>query len=99
MTLEKYIKAINRISQINFRESLLKTLGLQFVNLLIQHYCRINYTKDGLGGIYVDVGGFGKILKMINIGVVEERFRIFKGLIDIYVLKNDEIEINNYIKT
>lgn len=47
----------------------------------------------------MDVGGFGKILKMINVGVVDERFRIFKGLIDIYVLKNDEIEINNYVKT
>jgi len=29
---------------------------------------------------------------------VEERFKIFKCLIDIYVLKNDEKEIGNYIK-
>jgi hypothetical protein len=49
MMLEKYIKAINRITQISYRESLLKTLGLQFVNLLIQHYTSITYNKDGLG--------------------------------------------------
>jgi hypothetical protein len=41
-----------------------------------------------LGAIYVDVGGFGKIVKMINNSGVEERYRVFKSLIDIYVLKN-----------
>jgi hypothetical protein len=48
--LEKYVKAINnRINQFSYRESLLKTLGIQFVNLLIQHYSSINYSKEGLG--------------------------------------------------
>lgn len=53
MMLEKYIKAINRITQISYRESLLKTLGLQFINLLIQHYASITYTKDGLGKFHL----------------------------------------------
>lgn len=77
MMLEKYIKAINRISQTNFKESLLKTLGLQFVNLLIQHYSSITYNKDGLGinksykgSIYIDVGGFGKVLKLIRVTAI-----------------------------
>jgi len=38
---------------------------------LIQHYSTITYSKEGLGGIYVDVSGFGKILKLINIGAVD----------------------------
>jgi len=66
---------------------------------LIQHYSTITYSKEGLGGIYVDVSGFGKILKLINIGAVDERFKVFKSLIDIYVLKNDEKELGSYIKT
>jgi hypothetical protein len=43
--LEKYVKAINKINQSAYRESLLRTLGLQFVNLLIQHYSSITYSK------------------------------------------------------
>jgi hypothetical protein len=35
---------------------------------------------------------------VIGSNQVEERFKIFKCLIDIYVLKNDEKEIGNYIK-
>ena len=46
LMLEKYVKAINnRINQFSYRESLLKTLGVQFVNLLIQHYSTITYSK------------------------------------------------------
>jgi|LakMenE18May11ns_1017448.scaffolds.fasta_scaffold6870445_1 hypothetical protein len=52
-----------------------------------------------LGGIFVDVSGFGKILKFFPFPTVEEKFRVFKCLIDIYVLKNDEKELNAYIKT
>lgn len=51
--IEKYVKAINRISQVTYRETLLKTLGIQFVNLLIQHYSSITYTKEGLGKLKV----------------------------------------------
>jgi len=36
------------------------------------------------------VGGLGKVLKMINNTAVDDRFRVFKSLIDIYVLKNEE---------
>lgn len=51
--LEKYVKAINnRINQLSYRESLLKTLGMQFVTLLIQHYSSISYTKEGLGTLF-----------------------------------------------
>ena len=66
--------------------------------MLINHYSTITYTRDGLGAIYVDLGGYGKILKLLNNPAVEERFRVFKGLIDIYILKNDEKEISHYIK-
>ena len=51
------------------------------------------------GAIYVDVGGFAKVLKIINNGAVEEKFRVFKSLIDIYVLKNEEKELSSYVKT
>jgi hypothetical protein len=77
----------------------LKTLGVQFVGLLIQHYSSITYSKEGLGGIFVDVSGFGKILKFFPVAAVEERFRVFKCLIDIYVLKNDEKELSAYVKS
>jgi hypothetical protein len=90
MMMEKYIKTISRMTQISYRESLLKTLGLQFINMLINHYATINYTKDGLGAIYVDIGGFGKILKLLNLSSIDERYKVLKSLIDIYVLKNDE---------
>ena len=96
--LEKYTKSINRITQIGYKETLLKTLGLQFVNLLINHYSSITYTKASLGAIYIDVGGFGKVLKMLNLSSVDERFKVFKSLIDVYILKNDEKELSNYIK-
>ena len=58
--------------------------------MLINHYCSITYNKEGLGAIYVDIGGYGKILKMLNLSSVDERFRVLKSLIDIYVLRNDE---------
>ena len=67
--------------------------------MLISHYNSINYNKEGLGAIYVDVGGYGKILKMLNLSSVDERFKVFKSLIDIYVLKNDEKELSNYMKS
>jgi hypothetical protein len=35
----------------------------------------------------------------MRIPAIEERFKVFKSLIDIYVLKNDEKELNSYIKT
>jgi hypothetical protein len=47
----------------------------------------------------VDVSGFGKILKFFPAAAVEERFKVFKCLIDIYVLKNDEKELSAYVKT
>lgn len=47
----------------------------------------------------MDVSGFGKILKFFPTAAVEERFKVFKCLIDIYVLKNDEKELNSYVKT
>ena len=39
------------------------------------------------------------MLKIINNGAVEEKFRVFKSLIDIYVLKNEEKELSSYVKT
>jgi hypothetical protein len=45
------------------------------------------------------VSGFGKVLKLIGQPAVEERFRVFKSLIDIYVLKNEEKELSGYLKT
>jgi hypothetical protein len=56
--------------------------------MLVNHYSTITYTRDGLGAIYVDLGGYSKILKLLNNHAVEERFRVFKSLIDIYILKN-----------
>ena len=43
-----------------------------------------------LGTVYVDVGGFAKTLKLLNVGTVNERYRIFKSLIDIYIMSNDD---------
>ena len=53
--LEKYIRAIQRISLINYRNNILRNLGLQFVTLLIRFYSQIPYNKEGLSKIFMDV--------------------------------------------
>jgi hypothetical protein len=47
--IEKYLKPINRINLTTYKSTLLKSLGTQFINLLINHYSGISYNKEGLG--------------------------------------------------
>jgi uncharacterized protein (DUF486 family) len=64
--LEKYLKPINKISLSNYRSTLLKSMGTQFINLLIVHYSKISYTKEGLGLIFIDIANFKKIIIQID---------------------------------
>ena len=64
--LEKYLRPINKISLVTYRSTLLKSIGLQFMNLLISHYSKINYTKEGLGMIFIDIANYKKIIIQID---------------------------------
>ena len=74
-------------------------MGLQFVDMLITHYSTIAYSKEGLGGIFVDVSAISKMVKLFNVVSVDEKFKALKCLIDIYVLRNDEKELDHYVRT
>lgn len=36
------------------------------MNLLIQHYSHILYTKEGLGNIFIDIANYKKIIIQID---------------------------------
>ena len=36
------------------------------MNLLISHYSKINYTKEGLGMIFIDIANYKKIIIQID---------------------------------
>lgn len=74
-------------------------MGLQFINLLIGHYSKINYTKEGLGMIFIDIANYKKIIIQIDFAEIEEKYKVLRSLIDIYVIKNEEKAINGYLKT
>lgn len=60
--LERYIKQIQKISLNSYKKILLKNLGLQFVNLLIDFYSSIPYTKAGLSKIFMDIAKYKTII-------------------------------------
>jgi len=58
------------------------------LNLLIQHYSQIPYTKDGLGNIFIDIANYKKIVIQIDSEAIDHKYKILRSLIDIYVIKN-----------
>ena len=96
--LEKYLRVINRINMTNYRNIIMKGLGNQFINLLIDHFSLIRYQKEGLTALFSDIANFKKIVSQINVEEVEKLYKNLRTLIDIYVIKNDEKTINDFIK-
>lgn len=66
----------------------LNKIGTQFIGLLIQHYAQIAYTKEGLGNIFIDIANYKKIVIQVDCDLVDQRYKVLRSLIDIYVIKN-----------
>jgi hypothetical protein len=96
--LNRYTRVIIKITLNNFRANILKTLGLQFVNHIIKYYSQIVYTKDGLSRIFMDIAKYKTIIGQFNNEEIDNKFKILRSLIDIYVIKNEEKAIEDYIK-
>lgn len=49
--------------------------------------------------IFIDIANFKKIIIQIDYPEIEEKYKVLRSLIDIYVIKNEEKAINSYLKT
>ena len=70
---------------------------MQFCSLITDYYASIPYTKDGLSRIFIDIAKYKSVITMFNSQEVENKFKVLRSLIDIYVIKNDEKSILKYI--
>ena len=72
-------------------------MGLQFCDLLIQHFSTISYSKQGLYQLFIDIGNLKKFIFEFDSPAVEEGYTQLKALVDIYLLKNDEASLRNHV--
>ena len=91
------MRAINRMNLIAYRNSILKSLGMQFCTILTDYYSSITYTKDGLSRLFLDIAKYKSLISMFNCNEVDQKFKALRSLIDIYVLKNEEKAIMSFI--
>ena len=96
--LERYLRVIQRTSLVNYRKNLLKSMGLQLVNELVRFYSQINYNKDGLSKIFMDIAKYKSAVAQFGSEEVENKFKLLRSLIDIYVIKLDEKIIEDYVQ-
>lgn len=66
-------------------------MGCQFCDLLIQHFSTVTISKQGLYQILVDLGHLKKFIYEFGSPVVENQYAGLKTLVDMYLLKNDEM--------
>lgn len=78
---------------------MLKSIGIQFLTLLIEHYSLIRYNKEGLGMIFIDIANYKKVIMQMDFPEIDQKYKVLRCLIDIYVIKNDEKSINAYVKS
>jgi hypothetical protein len=57
---------INKITNTAYKNNILKSLGIQFLNLLISHYGKITYSKEGLGALFFDIANYKKVVVQIG---------------------------------
>lgn len=97
--MDRYLKVINKIGMHNYRDNMLRILGLQFVNELIRYYSRISYNKEGVGFIFLDIARINAIVKQFGSGEVKAKFELLQSLIEIYVIGKDNKSIEDHIRS
>ena len=68
------------------------------MNLLIEFFANVKYSREGTGKMLVDIAFYRKLINQIDIHEVDQKFKNLQFLTEVYVLKNDEREINQHFK-
>ena len=95
--LDRYLRSIGKIQQPTYRQHILKLLGLQLCSMLINFYSNIRYNKEGLAKLLMDVAKYKNLIAMFSCEEVEQKFRVLRSLIDVYVIKCDEKTMLEYV--
>jgi len=93
----KYLRRIRKNYSTATQKRIIEKMGLQFCDLLIQHFSTISYSKQGLYQLFIDIGNLKKFIFEFDSPVVEEGYTQLKALVDIYLLKNDEASLRNHV--
>ncbi len=49
--------------------------------------------------MFIDIANYKKIIVQIDFPEIQEKYKVLRSLIDVYVIKNEDKAINSYIKT
>lgn len=93
----RYLRRIRKNYSTATQKRITEKMGLQFCDLLIQHFATVAYSKVGLYQLFIDVGHIKKFMFEFESALVEEGYAQFKALLDMYLLKNDEASLRNHI--
>lgn len=93
----KYLRRIRKNYSTATQKRILEKMGVQFCELLVQHFATISYNKQGLYQLFIDVGHLKKFMFEFDSQLVEDGYAQLKALVDMYLLKNDEATLRNHI--
>lgn len=49
--------------------------------------------------IFIDIANYKKVIMQMDFPEIDQKYKVLRCLIDIYVIKNDEKSINAYVKS